>query len=47
MQRRENNDAEKLRSLGLNDKDCSRITADIPGVPKKTLRVFKSLLFLT
>ena len=31
----ENNDAEKLRSLGVNDKDRYRITEDIYGSQTK------------
>ena len=33
----ENNDAETLRSLGVNDKDCSRIMADIYGFQNEIL----------
>ena len=33
----ENNDAEKLRSLGVNGKGCSRIMADISWSQNKIL----------
>ena len=36
-QHMENNDAEKLHSLGVNDKDCSCIMADIYGSQNEVL----------